>query len=317
LTDTQALQLGEVAAMVVTYRRISDDKVSDVVAHVIGSFPLGKRKPGFHRDGYFKHMIDGGIWNLGNSALNVLGRDMVIFAEEQVATNQQAILESVFNGNILPLADSLRDKPMYYTMVFPDPRKLLPVQLRQHVQAMVVKGFLSPDEGRIETILLTPSSRSANYAFSILGDMKLASEVLLRTKWKGVVEQTMWGPQIDTWWAYEMVQTSEEATLQKEYNIVRVKSQFDRVMVNAVLKSVERAGRDMAQMRGSLDEKLDPRLVDERLFSQKPQHYWSDEHRWGPNWPFAGAVTNLVENIAPPATPSPEASVPATQPPGA
>jgi hypothetical protein len=316
LTDTDALQLGEVSAMLVTYHRNGNGDVKDVVAHVIGSFPLGKRKPGFHRDGYFRHLIEPGLWAFANSIINMLGRDMVIFAEEEIAQRHQVILEAVFSGDVVPLAESIEENPLYYSLVVPDPRKLVPLQMRHHVQAVVFKGMLAPEEGRSETILLTPSARSASYVLTILSDMKLASEVALRTKWKGVVEHTPWGPQIDSWWAYEMLQTSERLTIQKEYNIVRLRTHFGRVMVNAAVKSVERMGRDMAQMRGSLDERLDPRLVDERMHSEKPLHYWADSHRWGPNWPFKGSETNYVDQTPPPGV---EATIPAApaQTPGA
>jgi hypothetical protein len=77
--------------------------------------------------------------------------------------------------------------------------------------------------------------------------------------------------------------------MEKEQNIVRLKSKYERTMVNATLKSIERMGRDLAQMQGSLEEKLDPRLVDARMRTTKPQHYWSEEHKWGPDWPIGDA----------------------------
>jgi len=90
-----------------------------------------------------------------------------------------------------------------------------------------------------------------------------------------------------------MVQTSERAKIEQEESIVRAHTEFERIMVNVVLKAIERLGRDLAQMRGSLDEKLDPRIVDAQLQSRKPLHYWSEPHRWGPNWPIPPTEAEL------------------------
>lgn len=291
LAEDPSLSLGEVAAMVVTYRKNGDNRVEDVVAHVIGGFPLAQRKPGFHRDGYFRSQIDQNLWNTGNSLLSFLGRDIVIFADESVANAQQNVLEAVLAGDIMPLAEMIQDRPIYYTAVFPDPRRVVPPQLRPHIQAFIFKGHLAPYEGSYDITILTPNPESASYTLTMVYDMKIAAQLALQGRMGGIALQTEWGPQIPVWWAHEMVHNLQRATLEKEVNLVRLRMNFERVMVNATLKSIERMGRDLAQMRGSLDEKLDPRLVDARLRSEKPLHYWSDAHKWGPDWPIADPAT--------------------------
>lgn len=306
LADEPALNVGEVAAMLVTYHTTPDGDVQDVVVHAIGGFPLARRQPGFHRHGYFFHQLDRDLWNMGNVIIGFLGRDMVLFAEsEEVASKQQELIDSIFSGSITTLVNNI-SRPLHYTAVLPDPRRVVPPQLRNHIQAVVLKGSLAPLKGHWEALLLTPSVDSARYAISLLKDMKMASQLALKTRWHGVVEQTLWGPMIDTWWAYEMVQTMEQSTLERAQNLIRARSDFERVMVNAVLKTIERAGRDLAQMRGSLEEKEDPRVVDAQLQSKKPLHYWSEEHQWGPDWPIA-PHTN-VPSASPDATPTPGAT---------
>jgi hypothetical protein len=295
LADEPALNLGEVAAMLVTYHMVETGKVEDVVVHAIGGFPIAREKPGFHRHGYFFQQIDKNLWEAGNIVIGFLGRDMVLFSASDATTEaQQALIDSLFSGDIMMLVDNL-SRPLYYTAVFPDPRRIVPPQLRGHVQAVVLKGMLSPQKGLWETILLTPSANSAGYAFSLLRDMKLAGELALKTRWHGVAVEREWGTWIDTWWAYEMVQTMEKAQMEQQQNLIRMKSDFGRVMVNAVVKSLERMSRDLAQMRGSLDERLDPREVDARLATSKPMHYWSDPHQWGPDWPFPPETNMLTE----------------------
>ena len=285
LADEPALNLGEVAAMIVTYRKDSEGNVQDVVAHAVGGFSLGKMKPGFHRHGYFFQRIDPNIWNMGNIVIGFLGRDMVLFSEEATAQKQQELLESLFSGEIMPLIETL-EKPMFFTAVFPDPRRLMPPQLRNHVQAIVIKGSLEKYKGHWESIFLTSSDKSAAYSMSILKDIKTMSQAALKTQWGGLVKQELWGPTVGSWWAYEMVKTLDKSTIGNDMNIVRMRSDFERVMVNAILKSVERMSRDLAQMRGSLEDKMDPRVVDARLKTTKPSHYWSNEHQWGPDWPI-------------------------------
>ncbi len=312
LADEPALNLGEVAAMVVTYHMVETGKVEDVVVHAIGGFPIAREKPGFHRHGYFFQQLDKNLWEAGNIVIGFLGRDMVLFSANDATTEaQQALIDSLFSGDVMMLVDSL-SRPLYYTAVFPDPRRIVPPQLRGHVQAVVLKGMLSPRKGLWETIVLTPSVSSAGYAFSLLRDMKMAGELMLKTRWHGVVEDREWGPWIDTWWAYEMVQTLERAEMEQAQNLIRMKSDFGRVMVNAVVKSIERMSRDLAQMRGSLEDRLDPREVDARLATRKPLHYWSDPHQWGPDWPFPPDATNatmdggsVVTNQPPPRVAAP------------
>ncbi len=292
MTEDPSMNLGEIAAMLVTYHKTEEGGVEDVAAHIFGGFPLGQRKRGFHRDGFFRHQIDNNLWNAGNSALAFLGRDILVFADEAVVSKQQELLESILSGNIMTLVKRISDRPLFYTAVFPDPRRVVPPQLRPHVQALIVKGQLSPYMGEWEMIVLTPKPESASYALSMIFDMRLAAAMALESRWQGVELDTQWGKQIPVWWAYEMAQTMKKTSIEKEQNIVRLRVTYERVMVNATLKSIERMGRDMAQMQGSLDERLDPRLVDARLKSTKPLHYWTDEHRWGPNWPVA-MPTNL------------------------
>jgi hypothetical protein len=309
LAEDPSLNLGEVAAMIITYRRNGSGKIEDVVAHIAGGFPLGRRKPGFHRDGYFAGQLERDLWQAGTHAVGFLGRDLILFAEPDAEKRQTEILEAIFSGDIMPLVDSL-DRPLYYTAVFPDPERLVPPQLRPHIQAMILKGHLAEMEGSVETIILTPSPKSATYALSLVHDMKLAVLMALRSRWAGVVEQVPWGTRIGSWWAYEIANTMESSSMEKDQNIVRVKSDFQRVMVNASLKMIERMGRDYAQQKRSLDERMDPRLVDASLQSRIPTHYWSTPHRWGPDWPIAAPSTNASQEAQ-----APPQDVPAVSPP--
>ncbi|MFH0952909.1 MAG: hypothetical protein V1873_01120 [Verrucomicrobiota bacterium] len=311
LSDEPALNVGEVTAMIVTYNQTKEGKIENIAVHAIGGFPLARAKPGMHRSGYFFQQVDRNLWGFGNIIISFLGRDVILFAaDEQTSQAQQALLDSMFSGEIKLLVERLAT-PMYFTAVFPDPRNIVPNQLHSHIQSAVIKGSLGYYEGHWEMLALTPSPKSAEYAYSILKDMKAVAELTLRTRFSGNVKQSLWGPWVDTWWSYEMAEELKRTTLQREQNLIRAKLDFERVMVNAVLKTVERISRDLAQMRGSLEELKDPRVVDAGLKTKKPMHYWSEDHRWGPDWPIPPVAT--TNPIADTATSEPESASAATQ----
>ncbi len=280
------LMLGEVAAMLVTYREDEEENVLDVAVHVVGGFPLGRMAPQFHRDGFFRQHLDEKLWNVANTALRFAGREMVLLADEEVADRQSAVLDGIFEGRVGPLLVQM-EEPIFYSLVLPNPRRVMPPQLRHHISAVVYQGAISHHAGRNEVVLLTNSRRSANYTMSVISDLKRVAEMALKTRFDGVEYEAAWGTTRGPWWSYEMAQTSDQTTIEREENLVRLTSDFERVMVNAIVKSIERFGRDWRRKRLVMEEGLDPREADRRMASQSPLHYWSDEHRWGPDWPVA------------------------------
>lgn len=309
LREQPALYIGEVSGLLITYQTEQDGAITDVVIHAIGGFPLARRKPSFHPGGYFFQQLDRDLWNYGNILLGLLGRDVVVMAaDETTRAKHQELLGSLMSGEIMPLVERL-NRPFYYTLVFPSPRHVVPSSIRTHIKAVIVKGYISPYKGETDVVAMAPNPRSADYAALVLGDMKRMATFLLKTRWHGVERQTLWGPVRNPWWAYEMVQTLEKSSLGAEKNIVRLHSSYERVMVNALLKTVERLSRDLAAMQYVQAEGKDPREADAKLVSRKPVHYWSEAHQWGPDWPIPplAAETNTPTSVTEPAAaPMPE-----------
>lgn len=297
LEETPVLNLGEVSAMMVTHRKGDDGQPHDVVVHVLGGFPPDARKIGFHRDGYMKKMVDSHLWDVGNIALGVLGRDMVLFAQEETIGPHQELIAAIFRGDIMPLVESL-DDPIYFTLVFPDPEHIVPPQLKRHIQAVIMKGYLGMKDGKTDVIFLSPTARSARYAFSILQDLKTATELALQVKWDGVKTPDQWRaePAVQCWWAYEIVQNSKASTFEREASIIRLSSTYGRVMNNAVLKIIERFGRDVRQMQ------LASRSKTEQI-DDEANRYWSLTHHWGPDWPVGS--DGMIVASAPATKPAP------------
>ena len=106
VSDEPALNLGEVAAMVVTYHLTDEGKAEDVVVHAVGGFPLSRDKPQFHRDGYFFQQLDPNLWSWGNILIGFLGRDMIMFAADEATTaKQRELFDTLFSGEIMPLVN--------------------------------------------------------------------------------------------------------------------------------------------------------------------------------------------------------------------
>ncbi len=279
---------GDVSAIIVTYRRNGGNEIENVAVHLMGEFPLGQRQISMHPGGFFAQQIDQHLWQTADAGIRFLGRDLVVWSvDEEDDHAQRDLISAFFSGEVVIIAESLVEKPMHYTAVLPAPRQLVPLKLRPHVRAIVMNGFLAPEEGFMETIFLTSSERASARVASILYDTKLSAEIALRTRFAGAVQETAWNPQhIPVWWSYEMANSINGTELVRRERTVTLTSRYQRRMVNAVLKTMERFGRDFSAIKGIQEDKLDPRVVDARMRTTKPNHYWSEAHRWGPDWPI-------------------------------
>lgn len=300
MKDTPDALDGQVSGILVTYRRNGDDKTENVVAHIVGEFPLGGRQISMHRDGFFADQVDPNLWSTGDAAIRFLGRDMIVWSNsEEDERIQREIIEAFFAGEVILLAEHILQKPVHFTMVLPAPQEILPSRMKAHVRAVLLNGFLAPDEGSMEVVFLADSERSAARISSMARDLNTSLQLILRTRFQGVVLETAWGDHIPTWWALEMANALDTIELERRNFTVNMSIDFERVMVNAVLKSIERFGRDYSQIRGVQGEKLDPRVVDARMQTRKPSHYWSEAHKWGPNWPFGSGTNIFIQGIEP------------------
>ncbi|MDD2236280.1 MAG: hypothetical protein PHG65_03615 [Kiritimatiellae bacterium] len=297
MDDTHSLNMGEVAAMNITYNVTPEGSNVNVAAHIAGGFPMESRKPGFHRDGFFNELTDNQLYSLGNRQVQFLGRDMIFFASTNYAEQHQGLMDTMFEGQILPLAESLTNR-LYHVTVFPNPENVLPPQLRKHVQTVVTKGAIGQYDGNWDVIIITKSPESARYVVSIINDMKRTAEITLSSVLGGDAVETQWGKQY-VWWARSMMDMSARSVVDQKANLVRVRTDFKREMVNATLKTVERAMRDYKAIRERFDEN-DPRVAKalakadalesqgKRLESKgrRMLNYWSEDHQWGPDWPI-------------------------------
>ena len=281
------LKLGSVSVMIVSYRKGPNNEVKDAAIYAIGGFPDPKSKRlGFHSTGFMREELDPDLWVSGNALMNLLGRDVIVFCEQDKAEAHMALLFDILNGNVLPLAQRVVDAPLYYAIVFPNPKELAPPNLRTKLQTVIIKGDMDADSGRTETMLVSATPRASIQVATVCHDMVRLARITFHDKFGGWIKEMPWGQMNDNWWAVQYVTLIDNLELVHEQVLVVLRADYDRFVNNAILKTVERAGRDMAMQKtfalaGDLPwvfayhDKDNPNLG-----------YWSAAHRWGSEWPL-------------------------------
>lgn len=281
------LKLGSVSVMIVSYRKGADNEVKDAAIYAVGGFPDPKSKRlGFHSTGYMREELDPDLWLSGNALMNLLGRDVIVFCEQDKAEAHMALLFDILNGNVLPLAQRVVDAPLHYAIVFPSPKDLAPPNLRTKLQTVIIKGDMAADSGRTETMLVSATPRASIQVATIFNDLIHLARITFHDKFAGWVKEMPWGQMNDSWWAVEYVDLIDNLEFVQDQVLVVLRAEYDRFVNNAILKTVERAGRDMAMQKAFA---LAGDLPWEFAYHEKDNPnlgYWSAAHRWGSEWPL-------------------------------
>jgi hypothetical protein len=279
------LRLGNIAAMLVTYRKAGDE-IRDPAIYAIGGFPDPKsERLGFHGTGYFAQEFDPAMWNFGNSLVHLLGRDIVIFCEQDKAESHMALLFDLLHGDIVTLAKRIVEAPLYYAIVFPEPGEVAPPNIKNALQTVLVRGSMEGDKGVCDWMFICPDVRSAGHVETLCRDTIALARATFHDKYGGYIKEMPWGKMNDNWWATEYVDLIDAYTIKVEQKIVRAHAKQNRRQNNAILKTVERLCRDLAAQKAFYAGELPWQLA----FSQKDSStagHWSKEHMEGPDWPL-------------------------------
>lgn len=293
------LKLGFVSAMIVTHRTGPNNEIMDAAIYAVGGFPdPNSKRLGFHSTGYFEMKVDSELWFTGNSIMNLLGRDVIVFCEQEKAEAHMSLLFELLNGAILPLAERVVEAPLHYAIVFPDPKDLAPPHLRNGLQTVIIKGQMDGDAGKTEIMLVSPNPRSAAQVQTVVKDMATLARITFHDKFGGYVKEMNFGAMNDTWWSVEYVKLVDTLQIVRDQVIVVARVEYDRVQNNAILKTVERAGRDIAMQKAFT---LSGDLPWEFVYRDKENPsggYWSTPHRWGPDWPLGDEGVPTPGSIA-------------------
>ncbi len=286
MATDESLKTGEVTAMIVTYQKV-EGEIRDAAIYVLGGFSDPKHsRMGFHTSGYFQQELDPGLWLTGTTVMNLFGRDIVVFCEKEKAEQHMALLYDLLNGGIMPLASKIIDSPLHYSIVIPSPKQIAPPNLRNHLQTVFITGTMEPDQSETEIRFITGNPLKASHVHSILKDMLSMARMTFHDRFSGYVKKRSWGTQDDMWWATEYVSLIDSSKLVLSPDMVSLRFRYDRAQNNAVLKTIERAGRDLAAQRAFA---IAGELPWEFVYAQKDNDsgaYWSKEHLDGPEWPL-------------------------------
>jgi len=288
MEETPDMNLGQVAAIIVTYRQDDAGQISEVVAHIIGEFPLGRRRVNMHKGGYMENRMDQNLWQAKKSVVSFVGRDIVVWAADETTERpKQELVEAIFAGEISYLVRDIAEEPLHYTAVFPNPRDLVPMRMRPHIRAVLYNGVISPQEGEMEMIALCNDERSAGRLVDMFQDAVDSAESALRTRFGGEIVETAWrGDQPEVWWAYELAETLDKIKLDQSESTIRLSVDYEREMVNAIMKIIERFGRDYTAILGVQDQKVAPQDVRDFMKDGNFNPRWTPDHVTGPDWPF-------------------------------
>ena len=168
ISEKPSLQKGEIGMMLVTYR--AEGEVRDVAIQVFGELNV-ERMPSFSSEGYFKSQLPDQFFQAGQSMLSLLGRDVMILANNQVRKQQMEVLDATTNDRFSAVEDYLHD-PVSFIAVVPDPSKLFSDQFRKNMAAVLIKGKLSMDESRFEFVALSTDPHKAQDLAQTLTDMR-------------------------------------------------------------------------------------------------------------------------------------------------
>lgn len=294
-----SLKTGNVSAMMVTYKKTPEGAIEDTAIYAVGGFPDPQsRRLGFHSTGYFHHQIDPSLWLTGNSIMNLLGRDVIIFCEQEKVEQHMSLMFDLLQGDILSLAERVASSTLHYALVFPEPKPIAPPNLKNYLQTIIVRGEMGADHGHSEITFISPTIRGAYQTFVIFNDMARLSRITFHDHFGGYIKEMPWGPMNDTWWAVEYVELIDSLKVVHDQILVTARVQYRRVQNNAILKTIERAGRDLAMQKAFV---LSGDLPWEFAFKDQKNPsggYWSPKHRWGPEWPLGEEGIPTPESIA-------------------
>ena len=181
------LSQGDVAMMLVTYRAEGD--LRDVAIHVFGNL-VPEHLPAFSSQGYWKGQLPENFYQIGQTMLSVLGREVMILANKEVEKRQRELLDAGLNDRFTMVQDYFHD-PVSFIAVIPEPGKLFSDRFSPYMAAVLVKGKFSMDESRTELVALSYDQHKAQELAQVLSDTRLMAISITRLRYSGygVAEQ--------------------------------------------------------------------------------------------------------------------------------
>lgn len=176
--DKPSLSHGDIAMMLVTYR--AEGELRDVAIQVFGNLSPSYL-PKFSSDGFWRGQLNEQFYNIGQSGLSMLGREVLILANKEVEKRQREVLDAGLTGEYPIIRDYLHD-PVSFIAVLPEPNRLFTEEFRPYMAAVLIKGKLSLDGLRAEMVVLSFDPQKARELAQMLSDLRMMALGLARLR---------------------------------------------------------------------------------------------------------------------------------------
>jgi hypothetical protein len=138
--------------------------------------------PSFSSEGYWKSQLPDNFFQMGQSLLATLGREVVILASPESEKRQRELLEAVLNDRYETVRNYLHD-PVSFIAVIPEPGLLFTDRFRPYMAAALVKGTISMDEARAEMVALSLDPKKAQELAQLLSDTRMMAVGIARVRY--------------------------------------------------------------------------------------------------------------------------------------
>jgi len=179
LGENPTLAQGDVAMMLVTYR--AEGELRDVAIHIFGNL-VPEKMPAFSSGGYWKSQLPTSFFQMGQSMLATLGREVVILASAESEKRQRDLLEAVLNDRYETVQNYLHE-PVSFIAVIPEPGLLFTDRFRPYMAAALVKGTISMDGARAEMVALSLDPQKAQDLAQLLSDTRMMAVGIARIRY--------------------------------------------------------------------------------------------------------------------------------------
>lgn len=181
-----ALAQGDVAMMLVTYR--AEGELRDVAIHIFGNL-IPERLPAFSSEGFWKAQLTENFYQMGQSLLSTLGREVMILASPESEARQRELLEAVMKDRYEVIENYLHD-PVSFIAVIPEPGLVFTDRFRPYMAAALVKGKISLDEARAEMVALSYDPKKARELAQLMSDTRLMAIGVARLRYASAPAET-------------------------------------------------------------------------------------------------------------------------------
>jgi hypothetical protein len=171
----------DIAMFAVTYEPGPNGRPTNTVTYLIGDLK-SPRAPGFSDEGQFRRDLPPALFDISNSILAIVGREIQLLGKQEDVDEQRELLEGVLGGDPSMLKAFLYDKQQFRAVI-PDPGRLLPESFGSVIRAVAVSVDGSLDGGRGEITFIAPDRERAPDLAKLVGQWRTLAIAAIRVRY--------------------------------------------------------------------------------------------------------------------------------------